>query len=299
MIRKAGLLPEDRIQCRHYGCRNILDNAEALKYHLHFHNIGDIPQHRAQLSGDGCAEGASTVHAHSTHSGQKTGKSSNRTITSGVTSPSKPVVERSDHSHSRHASVPSVSVPRKLSSGGGHRTRPSTSSDPKTVEIFSPRVAPANISSLTAFVNAVDSSRSKSPPLIRPISPTANRGRRSRARARTMSSSSGPKGAGHNASITALISPPSSPGLPTFTRTIMSPRTNVSVHDSGIFIPAGVPVPPQKSEVERAKSPVRAKSPLRARSPIRGAYICLSDDGRAYVVVWRWIETRAIIWLRR
>lgn len=276
MIRKAGLFPEDRIQCRHYGCRNILDNAEALKYHLHFHNIGDIPQHRAQLSVDGPAEHSSTVHAHSTYSGQKTGKTSNCTVTSGAISPSKSVVERSDHSHSRHVSVPSVSVPRKLSSGGSHRGRPSTSSDPKTVEIFSPRVAPANISSLTALAHTVDSSRSKSPPPIMPISPTtANRGRRSRARARTMSSSSGPKGAGHSASITALISPPASPGLPTFAKTIMSPRTNMSVHDSGIFIQAGDLVPPLKSEAERAKSPVRAKSPLRARSPIRGAYVCL------------------------
>lgn len=276
MIRKAGLLPEDRIQCRHYGCRNILDNAEALKYHLHFHNIGDIPQHQAQLSVDGPAEHSSTVHAHSTYSGQKTGKTSNCTVTSGAISPSKSVVERSDHSHSRHVSVPSVSVPRKLSSGGGHRSRPSTSSDPKTVEIFSPRVAPANISSLTALAHTVDSSRSKSPPPIMPISPTtANRGRRSRARARTMSSSSGPKGAGHGASITALISPPASPGLPTFAKTIVSLRTNESVHDSGIFIQAGDPVPPLKREAERAKSHVRAKSPLRARSPIRGAYVCL------------------------
>ncbi|KAI6042493.1 hypothetical protein EDC04DRAFT_2600826 [Pisolithus marmoratus] len=41
MVMNAGLSLQDRIQCRRQGCSDVLDNAEALKYHLHFHNIGD------------------------------------------------------------------------------------------------------------------------------------------------------------------------------------------------------------------------------------------------------------------
>ncbi|KAL4066856.1 hypothetical protein J3A83DRAFT_236809 [Scleroderma citrinum] len=267
MIRNAGLLPEDRIQCRRYGCRNILDNVEALKYHLHFHNIEDTPQSQARPSVDGSVEDASTIHPtiHSTHTNQKTRKSSAHTLTSNAAAPYKSILENSDHSHSRQ---PSVSVLRKLSIGGGHRRGPSTSSDTKTVEIFSPRAAQANLLNLTVLANTVDSTRSKSPPPVTPVSP--NRGRRSRARARTMSNNSGPKGPGYNASISALISPPSSPGPPsltTCTKTIMSAQTNLSLalpaHDSGVFIQAGEAVPHLKGEGEKAKSPSRARSPIR------------------------------------
>ena len=118
MIRRAGLLPEDRIQCRHYGCRNILDDAEALKYHLHFHNIEDISQGRPKLSLDGLTEDASTVHAHNTCVGQKTRKSSSHTVTNVVTPSFKGFMEQGDRWHSRHSSVPCGSPPRKPSSGG-------------------------------------------------------------------------------------------------------------------------------------------------------------------------------------
>ncbi|KAF8428876.1 hypothetical protein L210DRAFT_885732, partial [Boletus edulis BED1] len=51
MMNNAGLKPSTQIQCRRRGCADILPDVEALKYHLHIHNIADSAAKRNDTPG--------------------------------------------------------------------------------------------------------------------------------------------------------------------------------------------------------------------------------------------------------
>ncbi|KAG6331538.1 hypothetical protein ID866_7548 [Astraeus odoratus] len=265
MLRRAGLSFDDRIQCRRYGCKNILDNGEALKYHLHFHLIGDDLDRERVIPPNSSAQNASSQSTH---------RFARVAPTNTLSNPSKSFVEPRKNSDSKQSAIPIVSAPRKLSSGGGHRGRSSTSSDHKTVEVFSPRATPINMFNIAVLANATNSVRSQSPPSVVSPGPGAPHcGRRNRARARTISNNGGIKQPVYNTSIAALISPPTSPSPHHPSRTMVAAQKafpfTLPVHDSGVFIHSEEPVFAKEGKAERAKSPSRAKSPLRAKSPIR------------------------------
>ncbi|KIJ66840.1 hypothetical protein HYDPIDRAFT_26257 [Hydnomerulius pinastri MD-312] len=272
MMHSAGLKPTDRIQCRRRGCADVLRNVEALKYHLHIHNIGDaldvfsvgdaaqipLPSTRKpSLVGSAVPSRSKNItHSRSKSSvvaPRKSSKSSSATATSATP---------------RSAGV--VSPPRKLSAGA---LFPS---------LFSPRdtsAQPQYVPSLTAVAASVVStpSRSKSPApadsaqVHTVIQAPPSRGRRTRKETIIAA-----VGAGYNSSIAMILSPPSSPIMGAG-RAILAPQTNLSLafpmatHDGerGVFVEAGGNLACAANVLVRAKSPSRAMSPGRAKSPGR------------------------------
>lgn len=275
MVMNAGLSPQDRIQCRRQGCSDILDNAEALKYHLHFHNIGDaVDGHRT-----GCSvEDRCTL---------ATNEPSLPTLSPSAPGPSKVSGGYHKNARSMQSSILPVAFPRKQSSGSGHHPCPSSSSETRPrLRVSSPRPTRAtalDVSMLTSAVTPVSSLRNE--PAPRAAAPT-NRHRRTNTQ--TVSRDRGVRSPGHSPSIAALISPPTSPSpsLATHRRKdVMATQTNLPFAfppvDSGVFmrtedhiVSLGNDCERSKSP-ERARSPVRVKSPFRARSPIRDGLKCM------------------------
>lgn len=269
MVMNAGLSLLDRVQCRRQGCSDVLENAEALKYHLHFHNIGDAM--------DGHSKGHRTL---------ATNKSSLQTLNPSAQPPSKVTGEYHNNARSKQPSLFPVTSSRKPSIGSGHQPRPSLSSETRAhVKVFSPHPTPANMLDVSVLASTVTPVRSPCKEPAPPAAASANRHRRTRTR--TMSGSKGVRGPEHNISIAALISPPTSPTptLATQRRNVMATQTNLPFAfppvDSGVFMQTEDPITSpgnngaRAKSPERARSPIRAKSPFRAKSPIRGVYFRL------------------------
>ncbi|KAI6025845.1 hypothetical protein F5J12DRAFT_810741 [Pisolithus orientalis] len=237
MVMNAGLSLRDRVQCRRQGCSDVLENAEALKYHLHFHNIGDAM--------DGHSKGHRTL---------ATNKSSLQTLNPSAQPPSKVTGEYHNNARSKQPSLFPVTSSRKPSIGSGHQPRPSLSSETRAhVKVFSPHPTPANMLDVSVLASTVTPVRSPCKEPAPPAAASANRHRRTRTR--TMSGSKG-------CSRTNLpfAFPPVDSGV--FMQTedpITSPGNNGA----------------RAKSPERARSPIRAKSPFRAKSPIRDGLKCM------------------------
>ncbi|KAI6129874.1 hypothetical protein EV401DRAFT_717055 [Pisolithus croceorrhizus] len=275
MVKNAGLSPQDRIQCRRQGCSDILDNAEALKYHLHFHNIGDaVDGHRIGRSiKDRCT--------------LATNEPSCRTLSPGAAAPSKVSGEYHKDARPMKSSMLPVTFPRKQSSGSGHRPcLPPSSETRAQVRFYSPRPTRANALDVSVLTSVVTSIRSSHKEPASPAPAPTNRHRRTKTR--TTSSDKGVRGPGHSISIAALISPPTSPSPSLATQrrnNVMVTQTNLPFAfppvDSGVFMQTEDHIVSPGNDCERAKSPerarspVRVKSPCRARSPIRDGLKCM------------------------
>ncbi|KAF9223630.1 hypothetical protein BS17DRAFT_817256 [Gyrodon lividus] len=284
MMRNAGLKPTDKIQCRRCGCADILRDLDALKYHLHIHNIADaldvppvVHPHEAFATALADIKDAPTVTTRKT-----------RLVDSA---PSNLKALKSTHSRSQSSAVAqrknpesSAATLRKLSAGGF------------LPPLFSPReITPETqyTPSLTAVAASVIStpSRSRSPAPIPDATkdtslvhtptqiPTPLRGRRMRKETIIAA-----VGAGYNASIAMMLSPPSSPTMGA--RAVLAPQTNLPL---ALPLPfpiqdgneKGTPTHANKDpfvpgELERSRSPgrERAMSPARAMSPIRSETPC-------------------------
>ncbi|KAF8839648.1 hypothetical protein BDN67DRAFT_745446 [Paxillus ammoniavirescens] len=285
MMRNAGLKATDRIQCRRRGCADILRGVDALKYHLHIHNIADA------------LDFPPVDHSH-----EHPATADTKDIPTPPATRKPPLVDsatfnsktfKRSHSRSKSCAVTlsknsksSTATPRKLSAGALLPT------------LFSPREPTPETQyapSLTAVAASVISTPSRrkppAPVFVDAVKYTAlprtplqtlmpSRGRS--ARKDTIVAA---VGAGYNASIAMMLSPPSSPTMDG--RAVLAPQTNsplvpplrsamqegkekcalVHANENDVFVP---------EEVKRSKSPARAfspgsrtMSPARALSPIR------------------------------
>ncbi|KAH7884344.1 hypothetical protein F5I97DRAFT_1929223 [Phlebopus sp. FC_14] len=288
MMAAAGLSPTDKVQCRRHGCADILHDVNALKYHLHIHNIGD------ELDGTTHEEVPTiTSQVHEPVRKRSLGLSIAVPCCANSQSNTKPSHARSKSAFDARKNSGSKnsqpSIPRKSSTGYCR---------PHDRQVFSPLAVEDNISmhapSLTAVAATVVAipPRTKSPaphthsPIAVPSRPgTPSRGRR--ARKDTLPSRGRSpivlgREVGYNASIAMLLSPPSSPG----SRTVLASQTNFSVHHhNGGHMGTDKELGSQRPviTVERAASPAqtgwramspdrfnaRTISPARAISPIR------------------------------
>lgn len=258
----AGLKPMNKIQCRRRGCADILSDVEALKYHLHIHNIADSAARRNDNS-------ASTAREPS--------------LVECSVSNSKAVKRNHSRSKSslgtRHKCSMTYSLPRprKLSAGS---LLPS---------LFSPRENTPevrHVPSLTTVAKALtpDPTPNKSASLLPARNDetpsthisTPSRGRRKRKQSLAVSA-----GAECTPSITMLLSPPSSPIMRdrlVLTQHAQLPMqvafgpTTDSESDNHVPIPNGS-VHPVSDQITGSRSPMRALSPTRAMSPIRSKTI--------------------------
>jgi hypothetical protein len=279
-MRNAGLKSTDRIQCRRRGCADILRDADALKYHLHIHNIADA------------LDVPLVDHPH-----EDPATADIKDIPTLAPATRKPLLVDSATSHSktfkrshsrskscavtRENSKTSIATPRKLSAGGllptlfsPREPTPETQYAPSLTVVAasvistpSRRKPPAPVS-----VDAVKYTALAHPPL-QTLMPSRGRS----ARKDTIVAA---VGAGYNASIAMMLSPPSS----------LAPQTNsplvlpsamqegkekcalTHANEDDVFVP---------EELKRSKSPARAfspgrrtMSPARAMSPIRSETSC-------------------------
>ena len=258
MMHSAGLKPTNKIQCRRRGCADILPDVEALKYHIHIHNIADL----AARHGDPSRSAAR--------------KSS---LVDCSTSNSK--APKRNHSRSKsslgtlHQYSTTYPLPRKLSAGS---LLPS---------LFSPRESTPEVQqvpSLTTVAKVITlDPRPSTPASLLPVrndetpsthTSTPSRGRRTRKESTAVS-----VGAEWSPSIAMLLSPPSSPIM--HGRLVLTPRANLPLplalgpaaddeSDHWVSIPNESAHSISVSEkLMESRSPVRALSPTRALSPIR------------------------------
>lgn len=254
-MHNAGLKPTNKIQCRRRGCADILPDVEALKYHLHIHNIAD--------SAFRCSDAVpSAVH----------GPSLRECSTSNSKSPKRNHF-RSKSSLGTQPNCSTTSpLPRKLSAGS---ILPS---------LFSPREntpEPPQVPTLTTVAMAFtpDPSPSKSAGLLparndetpSTYPSTPSRGRRKRKESMAVS-----VGAECSSSIAMLLSPPLSPvirgPLTPHAKLVPTPVALGPATDSESDNCVSIPIEsahPVSEHLTGSRSPVRALSPSRAMSPIR------------------------------
>lgn len=253
MMHNAGLKPTNRIQCRRRGCADILPDVEALKYHIHIHNIAD--------SAAKCSDPSpSAVRKPSL-------------VECSTFNPKIPKRER-DHSRSktslgtRHKSPTTYPLPRKLSAGS---LLPS---------LFSPRQGTPEVQEDSGLVTVtkafVSNPRPSTPTGFLPMrndemlpthTSTPSRGRRTRNESITVSECS--------PSIAMLLSPPSI----MHGNLVLTPHTNLTMpfalgpgtdneSEDCVYIP-NESAHSVSEKLIGLRSPMRALSPTRAMSPIR------------------------------
>ncbi|KIK96583.1 hypothetical protein PAXRUDRAFT_297354 [Paxillus rubicundulus Ve08.2h10] len=306
MMRNAGLKYTDRIQCRRRGCADILRDADALKYHLHIHNIPDtldvLPVDHS--------------HKHPATAGIKV-------IPTLVSATRKPPVVvdsatfnsktfKSSHSRSKSCAVThhknsksSAAIPRKLSVGGLPRSlfsprapTPETQDAPSLTAVAASVISTPSRSTSQAPVS-VDAVKYTTLANTPPQTSVPSRGRSTRKDTVVAAVS-----AGYNPSIAMLLSPPSSPAMGG--QGVLAPQTNLPLtlpltsamqegkekcapmhaNENDVFVP---------EEVKKSKSPARAlspgrrtMSPARAMSPIQSETSCSCiTSGRDPLIVYR------------
>ncbi|KAH0833185.1 hypothetical protein J3R83DRAFT_12214 [Lanmaoa asiatica] len=255
MMHSAGLKPTNKIQCRRRGCADILSGVEALKYHLHIHNIADMA---AKCDDTSAACKDSLVECSTSNS--KTSKSSHCRSKSSL--------------GTQHGCFTTRSSPRKLSAGS--LFPPLFSSRETTPE---PQHVPNLMTVAKAFVSDPSPSRSAGPIPVHngnetfsAHASTPSRGRRTRKESMAAS-----VGAGFGPSIAMLLSAPSSPDI--HGGLVLTPHTNSPMslalkpatddkNDNRVFIP-DENSHSVSEKLTRSRSPMRALSPTRAMSPIR------------------------------
>lgn len=254
-MHNAGLKPTNKIQCRRRGCADILSDVEALKYHLHIHNIADAAA-RCNDASTSAAHHPSLVEC----------------------STSDPKTSKRGHSRSKsslgtqYSRSATYSPPRKLSAGG---LLPS---------LFSPRESTPEVSNLTTVATALvsDPSSSKSAGPFLTVcnnikTPSTHNQVPPRGRRTSKESNALSIGTKCCPSIAMLFSPLSPPG--TQGRLVFTPHTSSPMlpepgpvvdgeNDDRIFSP-NENAHSVSEKFMRSRSPMRALSPTRAMSPIR------------------------------
>lgn len=265
MLAEVGGSPLKPIRCTRVGCSDVLHNADALKYHLHFHNIGDALDDTGVSSLGGSPRNI-------TYSDAAVKQSSLYTLSDKV-----------DYSTSvigHHAGLNSVQrsvapASRNFSTGNKRGSSRRSSPHSKAGETLPAHLSSASIVSLEAI--SLGPRGRKSPPL------------RSRGRHRSRSTAMSVDTALHPPACNPPFpsSPTPLPSLTTCARAILSPQMTLSasrIHDSGVFMQMDHTVLDSSSEYQKLKSPKRA------RSPFRGEY--LSSFRLPFLLsLFRWFET--------
>ncbi|KAG1821993.1 uncharacterized protein BJ212DRAFT_1297253 [Suillus subaureus] len=232
MVRAGHCTPRGMIRCQRPGCTNVLRDLEALKFHLHIHNIGDM------------SDVISVLSAH-TQKEKEPGHSS--TESSPLNKPSRKVRDRSKSLMDMGATSGHLC--------DTHPTRKVYAKDPYSPpRSRKPSATHIKSSALHTQTKLLDASAPQT------------RGRRSnRSTIR-----SGLDEAGYHDSIAMVLSRPASPvqGAQEASGSDMNLPVNF-VTKSSVFSPPASPTLGGK-ELTRATSPKRAFSPARALSPIRG-----------------------------
>ncbi|KAG2131389.1 hypothetical protein DEU56DRAFT_457815 [Suillus clintonianus] len=229
MIQAGHSTPGATIRCQRAGCKDVLRDLEALKFHLHIHNIGDT------------SDFITTFSAH-TQKAKERGHSSTE---------STPLKKTARKVHNRSKSV----VDTGTTSGHSDSTHPVRkvhSKDPCSPSRSQNR-SPTRINSSSSHT------RTKLPN----ESTSQSRGRRSNRG--TIRSGLGE--AGHNDSIAMVLSRPASPGQSA--QEALGSDMNLTlnfVNKISVLSPRASPTSAEK-ELSRATSPRRAFSPARALSP--------------------------------
>lgn len=251
----AGLRPTNKIQCRRRGCADILSGVEALKYHLHIHNIADTAS-RCNDASPSAAHKPSPAECSASDS--KTPKRSHSRSKSSI--------------GTQQSCSTTYSPPRKLSAGG---LLPSLFSPRESTPEF--QLVPNLTTVAKALVSDASQSKSAAPFPVRNETPsthtsTSSRGRRTRKESKAIS-----VGTECSPSIAMLLSPPTSPvmqgrhGLTPRTNSHMPPALNPAMdgeNEDHISV-LNENVHPASEMLTRSRSPMRALSPTRAMSPIR------------------------------
>jgi hypothetical protein len=232
MVQTGHCTPGGMIRCQRPGCTNVLRDLEALKFHLHIHNIGDMSDVISVLSAD-------------TPKAKEPGHSS---------AESSPLNKSSRKVRNRSKSFMDMDA----TPGHSYDTHPT-----RKVHAKDPYSPPrSRKSSATRIKSSASHTRTK----LLDASTPQTRGRRSnRSTIR-----SGLDDAGHHDSIAMVLSCPASPvqGAQESLGFDMDLPVNF-VTKSSVVSPPASPTFGGK-ELSRATSPKRAFSPARALSPIRG-----------------------------
>lgn len=256
-MHNAGLKPTNKIQCRRRGCADILPGVEALKYHIHIHNIADTAAKCNDASPSAACE--PSLVQRSTSISKPSKKSHSRSKSTLGTQHKCSTIHFPSRKHSAGSLLPSHLSPRESTPEVQHHV-------------------PSLTTVANSFVSDLSQSKSPNPLPVRnnnetscTRSSTPSRGRR--ARKESMAGSIG----ADNPSIAMLLSPPSSPDV--HGPLVSTPHMNFSIplalnpamddeDDNHAVIFENAHKFPEK--LARLRSPMRALSPTRAMSPIRG-----------------------------
>lgn len=261
MMHNAGLKPTNKIQCRRRGCADILPDVEALKYHLHIHNIADMTAKYNDVPPSVVTEPFPVQH--STSNAKAVKRSHSRSKSSLGT---------------KHKCPTTYLRSRKLSPGSLFPSHLSPRESIPEVQ----RDVPSLTTVAKSFVSDLGQNKSTYPPSVYNDNETSftrtstpSRGRRARKESVALSvGADGP-------SIAMLLSPPCSPDV--HSRLMFTSPANTPISLS--LDPAmddednnRVVIPNENAHEVPAKftgsrSPMRALSPVRAMSPIRSKSI--------------------------
>ncbi|KAG1722040.1 uncharacterized protein EDB91DRAFT_1340467 [Suillus paluster] len=241
MIQAGRCTPGGGIRCQRPGCTDVLRDLEALKCHLHIHNIGDM------------SDATSTSSTHT--------QKAKEPAQSSIESP--PTKKTSRKVHNRSKSFADLDA-TSGHSWGTHSTRKNHARSP-----YSP---PRSRKPSDTHVNSgVSRARTKLPDTLNP-QPRGRRSNRGTVRG-------GLSEIGHNDSIAMVLSRPTSPVQGT--KEALGFEMNLPLNFVNKSRVLSAPASPTRGEkeVSRAKSPNRAFSPVRALSPIRGmSNTCVLSD---------------------
>ncbi|KAG0708149.1 hypothetical protein DFH29DRAFT_521921 [Suillus ampliporus] len=231
MIQAGRCTPGANIPCQRPGCTDVLRDLEALKFHLHIHNIGDM------------SDATSAFSAH-TQKAKEPGHSSME---------SPPAKKTSRKVHNRSKSL----VDTYATSGHSWSTHPTEKNHARN-----PSSPPRSRKPSATHINSTSHTRTKLPDAVTP----QPRGRRSN---KGTVRSGFNETVGYNDSIAMVLSRPASPV--SSGQEALSSEMNLPLNFFNKSSVLSAPSSPtfRKEELSRAKSPNRAFSPARALSPLR------------------------------
>jgi len=251
-MHNAGLKPTNKIQCRRRGCADILPDVEALKYHIHIHNIADSAAKCSDPSP--YAVRKPSLDECSTSNSKTSKRNHSRSKTSLGT---------------QHKSPTTYPLPRKLSAGSllpslfsPRQSTPEVQEDPGLATVTKAFASDSRPSTPAGFLRMRND---ETPPTH---TSTPSRGRRTRNECMTVSECS--------PSIAMLLSPPSSI---MHGNLVLAPHTNLPMplalgpdtdneSENCVFI-SNESAHSVSEKLMGLRSPMRALSPTRAMSPIR------------------------------
>ncbi|KAG2340682.1 hypothetical protein BDR05DRAFT_499466 [Suillus weaverae] len=232
MVQSGHFTPGAMIRCQRPGCTDVLRDLEALKFHLHIHNIGDM------------SDVISLLSAH-TQKAKEPGHSS---------AESSPLDKSSRKVRDRSKSF------MDMDASSGH----SCDTPPRKVYAKDPYSPPRSRNRSATHIN---SSASHTRTKVLDASTPQTRGRRSNRSAIRGRLDE----AEYHDSIAMVLSRPASPvqGAQEALGSDMNLPVNFVNKSSVLSAPASSTFGEKEKELSRATSPKRAFSPARALSPIR------------------------------